>query len=263
MNKHILSLLFCVLGNMHAEPPREIDPSLYNAYTLDNQIPVLHRYLDDSYSSDTPRFWSKSSVDKNIAAVREGKSFYYGTTDQFLYKMLSRRSIQGKRVLIVGSQNPIYEAVVLAFGGYPVTVEYNNIETDDPRLEIYTVEQFRNNTEKFDAILSISSIEHDGLGRYGDPINPNGDLEFMHKAKSYLKDDGMFFLAVPVGKDCLVWNVHRIYGARRLPLLLKEWNLIDSEGFSTKDFRRKLGMCAHQPTLCLTKNETGVSTLPF
>ena len=30
---------------------------------------------------------------------------------------------------------------------------------------------------KFDACVSISSYEHDGLGRYGDPLNPDGDLE--------------------------------------------------------------------------------------
>jgi len=27
----------------------------------------------------------------------------------------------------------------------------------------------------FDMVFSFSSIEHDGLGRYGDPLNPNGD----------------------------------------------------------------------------------------
>ncbi len=31
----------------------------------------------------------------------------------------------------------------------------------------------------FDLIVSYSGIEHDGLGRYGDPINPNGDISAM------------------------------------------------------------------------------------
>lgn len=31
----------------------------------------------------------------------------------------------------------------------------------------------------FDAIVSFSGLEHDGLGRYGDPLNPYGDLSAM------------------------------------------------------------------------------------
>lgn len=34
---------------------------------------------------------------------------------------------------------------------------------------------------EFDAVVSMSSLDHDGLGRYGDPINPNADLESMQK----------------------------------------------------------------------------------
>jgi hypothetical protein len=30
--------------------------------------------------------------------------------------------------------------------------------------------------EKFDAVVSFSSIEHSGLGRYGDGLNPWADL---------------------------------------------------------------------------------------
>ncbi len=30
--------------------------------------------------------------------------------------------------------------------------------------------------EKFDIMVSFSSLEHSGLGRYGDELNPWGDL---------------------------------------------------------------------------------------
>ncbi len=33
--------------------------------------------------------------------------------------------------------------------------------------------------EGFDMALSISSFDHDGLGRYGDPLDPVGDLKAM------------------------------------------------------------------------------------
>ena len=33
----------------------------------------------------------------------------------------------------------------------------------------------------FDLTVSYSGIEHDGLGRYGDPINPEGDISAMRE----------------------------------------------------------------------------------
>ena len=34
-----------------------------------------------------------------------------------------------------------------------------------------------------------------------------------------------------VGADAVVWNVHRIYGAIRLPLLLEGWSILACAGF--------------------------------
>ena len=42
----------------------------------------------------------------------------------------------------------------------------------------------------FDFAASFSSIEHSGLGRYGDPIDPIGDLREMLKIKCMLKKGG-------------------------------------------------------------------------
>ena len=37
--------------------------------------------------------------------------------------------------------------------------------------------------------------------------------------------DGIMLLAVPTGKDQLHWNIHRVYGRARLPLLLSSWKV--------------------------------------
>jgi hypothetical protein len=50
----------------------------------------------------------------------------------------------------------------------------------------------------------------------------------MTKMKSILKPKGLLFLAVPVGRDTLVWNAHRIYGRIRLPKLLERWKLLET-----------------------------------
>ena len=38
----------------------------------------------------------------------------------------------------------------------------------------------------YDVIISYSSLEHSGLGRYGDYLNPNGDLETMDEIYNHL-----------------------------------------------------------------------------
>ncbi len=49
------------------------------------------------------------------------------------------------------------------------------------------------------AHLFACSFDHDGLGRYGDPIDPEGDLKAMQVVASVLKDEGTFILTVPIG----------------------------------------------------------------
>jgi hypothetical protein len=93
--------------------------------------------------------------------------------------------------------------------------------------------------EQFDCAFSISSFEHDGLGRYGDPLDPYGDLAAMIQAKRNVVYGGVLFLAVPVGEDALVWNAHRIYGILRLPLLLHNWKRLSSHGFLESDCGKK------------------------
>jgi len=80
--------------------------------------------------------------------------------------------------------------------------------------------------QPFQLIVSFSGIEHDGLGRYGDPIHPNGDMAAMREMAACLRPDGHLLLAVPIcGKDALAFPVNRVYGPTRLPMLLQHWNL--------------------------------------
>lgn len=51
--------------------------------------------------------------------------------------------------------------------------------------------------ESFDALVSLSAIEHIGLGHYGDPLEPKGDMMAMVNAWQWLKPGGWFYLDVP------------------------------------------------------------------
>ena len=246
-------LMACVLFSVcQAAPSKKIPSDLYGAFTMNKQIRVTYSYRDDSYVSDEPLEYTTEEIDAYIEKAKRHEVLYYGDTDLYLYDALNGfiDKIYGKNVAVMGSVTPWYESILLAYGARPTTIEYNKIISDDPRLELLTVEKFQENPKKFDAILSISSFEHDGLGRYGDPINPFGDFEAMERTKSMLKKGGLLFLAVPVGEDHLYWNLHRIYGTIRLGLLLKGWEIVASFGYSYSDLKRPHSD-HHQPIFVL------------
>jgi hypothetical protein len=174
-------------------------------------------------------------------AIEETSRFecgHYGAVDAWVYLAHERYPIRDQVVGIIGSADqgfgPWYEAMVISRGGSPITVEYNRVVYEHPRMVAWTPDEAAlRATEgfRFDALLCVSSVEHDGLTRYGDPLNPDGDLEAMRIFRKYLKRDGLLYLTCPVGRDRVCYNWHRIYGELRLPLLMREWLVVDTFGF--------------------------------
>ncbi len=68
--------------------------------------------------------------------------------------------------------------------------------------------QFSDNS--LDSVSSLHAAEHFGLGRYGDPIAPTAHLEFMASLARVLKPGGRLYFAVPVGRERLEFNAHRV-----------------------------------------------------
>lgn len=228
-------------------PPRFMPEEYYNRFTLNGKIRVEYCYADDASTRQVPFIYDQETINAYVKNAEKRFLYYYALTDQYLYNALTRWPISGKEVAILGSETPWYESIALAFGAHPTTIDYNKIISQDPRIRSLSLKEYEQNPTQFDALISISSFEHDGLGRYGDPIHPDGDLIAMSKAKTMLKPGGLLFLAIPVGKDLLVWNSRRVYGSLRLPLLLAGWEVLETFGFSYTDCNLDLDGTTHQP----------------
>lgn len=59
-------------------------------------------------------------------------------------------------------------------------------------------------------------VEHVGLGRYGDPIDPTGDLKAVAELGRVLAPGGALLFVVPVGRPKIAFNAHRIYAYRQV-----------------------------------------------
>lgn len=65
--------------------------------------------------------------------------------------------------------------------------------------------------ESISSISCMHTVEHIGLGRYGDPLDPEGDIKAMAELRRVLAPDGSLLLVVPVGRPRIQFNAHRIY----------------------------------------------------
>ncbi len=78
-------------------------------------------------------------------------------------------------------------------------------------------------------------MEHVGLGRYGDPIDYDGDLKGMKELERVLAPGGSLLFVVPVGgQPRIQFNAHRIYAYDQITdyfsgLTLKEFALIPDQ----------------------------------
>ncbi len=62
-----------------------------------------------------------------------------------------------------------------------------------------------------DSISCLHALEHFGLGRYGDRIDYQGHLLGWKNIYKILRKGGKFYFSVPIGKQCIEFNAHRIF----------------------------------------------------
>ena len=65
--------------------------------------------------------------------------------------------------------------------------------------------------ESMESISCMHVIEHIGLGQYGDPLDPDGDLKAIAELKRVLAKGGSLLFVTPTGKPKIQFNAHRIY----------------------------------------------------
>src|SRR5665213_121677 len=80
-----------------------------------------------------------------------------------------------------------------------------------------------------DVVTIISTLEHVGLGRWGDPLDVDGDIKAMREARRILRPGGHVVLTVPYGYPTVVFNLHRIYDQGRINKLSEGFEMVREE----------------------------------
>ena len=229
--------------------PSTIPEELENFYSIDGSVIMrIDNYIrKDAYLNGsaekklwpTGNVWNKDDINEAIEMVGEKKlAGPYGLQETIdLTETLSEINMKDKSVLVIGSSHPWVEVICLYLGAAKVTtLEYGEIISNHPQIETETPSSIRKKymegkLDHFDGIVSHSSVEHSGLGRYGDALNPWGDVLAVARAWCIAKPEAFMWVGVPTGTDRVFYNWHRIYGRIRWPLLAANWRQVGTSSY--------------------------------
>jgi Caenorhabditis protein of unknown function, DUF268/Methyltransferase domain len=222
-----------------------IPEELLAYFTLNNSYTVTgHERLKDMGGEAgrgiwvTGNVWHEDDVNALVKSIGEGTAegtYGVGETNTVRDK-LGVLDMKDKHILVIGSQHPWVEAICLHHGAAHITtLEYGKLVSKHPKITTMTPDEFRakysyldgTTLADIDGVVTHSSIEHSGLGRYGDALNPWGDILAVARAWCVTKPGGFMYLGIPDGQDLIVSNWHRVYGKLRLPLVTANWQCTD------------------------------------
>lgn len=156
-------------------------------------LPCLHDWNEEGGSTKGEYFWQDLLVARMIFAARPRRHVDIGSrVDGFVAHVASFREIE-------------------VFDVRPVTTLIPGIKFTQADLMAAG-----SMTGCCDSLSCLHALEHFGLGRYGDPIDPLGFERGVVNMARLLQDGGTFYLSTPVGMARVEFNAHRVFDPRVL-----------------------------------------------
>ncbi len=152
-------------------------------------VPCLHDWHEEGGSTKSEYFWQDLFVAKMIFAANPVKHVDVGSrVDGFVAHVASFREIEVFDIRSITSAIP--------------GVVFKQADLMNPAADI---------TNYCDSLSCLHALEHFGLGRYGDPIDPKGHESGLRNMANILRAGGIFYLSVPVGVERVEFNANRVF----------------------------------------------------
>jgi SAM-dependent methyltransferase len=159
------------------------------------------RFLDS-----TPALWGRTKTSSFDA--------HYFYQDIWVFKLIQASGTPshvdvGSRIIFIGMLTAITK--VLFIDIRPLVVNLENLNSQSSSLLALP---FANNSVSSLSCLHVA--EHVGLGRYGDPLDPLGTKKAAREVARVLAPNGNLYFSLPVGKQRLCFNAHRIHSPQQI-----------------------------------------------
>ena len=150
---------------------------------------------------------------------------------------LSRKLAKSKPEQHVDVGSSILTMSVLSAWVDTIFVDYRPLKADLPGLTSVAgnILDLPFPDDSVDSLSCLHVIEHIGLGRYGDPIDSQGSIKAARELQRVLKPGGRLYLSLPIGRERVCFNAHRVHSPDSVVAMFPKLNLIsfsfvDDEG---------------------------------
>lgn len=101
------------------------------------------------------------------------------------------------------------------------------VDVDNVHSRVGTVVSLPFADQSVESLSCLHVAEHVGLGRYGDPIDPDGAFKAMRELARVLAPRGNLYFGIPIGRERVCFNAHRVFFPRTVRAAFAELELVD------------------------------------
>lgn len=141
----------------------------------------------------------------------------------------------------IGSRVDGFIAHLLSFRKDVTLIDIRPLEKTVPGLGFICADATNLEGIEDDSIESLSalcSLEHFGLGRYGDEIDPEACFKAFDAIQRKVMPGGMAYISVPVGREHVEFNAHRIFKATTIIDAFSQMELVRFDAADTNELKR-------------------------
>ncbi len=130
----------------------------------------------------------------------------------------------------IGSRIDGFIAHLLAFRDNVTLIDIRRLDREVDGLSFVcddatNLENFDDNS--IESLSALCSLEHFGLGRYGDKIDPDACYKCFDAIGRKVMAGGNIYISVPVGKEHIEFNAHRIFYASTIIDAFSQCKLVE------------------------------------
>lgn len=176
-------------------------------------VPCLHDWYEEGGATKNEYFWQDLLIAKKIFIAKPEKHVDIGSrVDGFVAHVASFREIE------IFDIRPITTSIP--------GVTFKQADFMSPAgIASYC-----------DSLSCLHALEHFGLGRYGDPIDPKGYEAGIRNMAHILRSGGALYISVPVGIERVEFNAQHVFNpntivdiAERNQLVLREFSVFSAD----------------------------------
>jgi SAM-dependent methyltransferase len=196
-----------------------------------NSVTYTRRNTSEAFHISFPNLYYRSY---DRYALAGSVPMHYFLQDIWVARYVFSRRIT--HVVDIGSRLDGYIAHLLAFCRVTyVDVRPLNIEVDNLEFIGGNITSLPFDDSSVSCLSSLHVIEHIGLGRYGDPVDPEGHLKAATEIQRVLVPGGLLVLSTVLGQERLCFDAHRIFDPETVysmfnGMTIETFCLIDDKG---------------------------------